>query len=69
MSKVTDGLAFAGAIMPELLGLARDLISRHNGDVDAAKAEMRRIRDYGTAWAASDERGRQELDQMRKAGG
>lgn len=69
MSKVTDGLALAGAILPDLLGLARDLIGRHGSNVPAMKAEIARIRDYGTAWAAADERGRAELEQMRKAGG
>lgn len=69
MSRTTEALEVVTAVLPEVMGLVRDLIGRHGSDVPAIKAELARIRDHGTAWAAADDRGRAELDQMRKAGG
>lgn len=34
-------------IMPELREFARALFTRHGGDVDAAKSELRHVRDHG----------------------
>lgn len=40
-------LKFIALIMPELRELALKLYQRHSGDVDAVKAELRYIGDYG----------------------
>lgn len=69
MSKTSEVLDVVTAVLPDALGLIRDLIGRHGNNVPAIKTEIARIRDHGKAWEAADERGRAELDQMRKAGG
>lgn len=43
---------FAARMLPYALDLLRDLHRRHNGDVAAARAELRAVRDH---WARIEE--------------
>lgn len=65
MSRVGDALTFVGQLMPSLVELGRDLFERYRGDVVAASAEIRRIRDHGAAFIDADARNRAELERLR----
>jgi hypothetical protein len=44
---VLNWAKFLAALLPYLSDLARELFKRHGGDVEAAKAELKTITDYG----------------------
>lgn len=44
---MTTWAIFVIRLMPILKEIALDLYNKHKGDVEAAKTELRRIRDYG----------------------
>jgi hypothetical protein len=44
---VLNWAKFLSLLLPTLTDLARDLFVRHGGNAEAAKSELRTIRDYG----------------------
>jgi hypothetical protein len=56
---------FAATLFPELLGFAIDLFKRHGNNAAAARLEVRRVRDHGTAFLAQDSANREEMEQLK----
>lgn len=63
-------LTFIQSTMPALLDLLGDLFTKHRGNADEAKREIKRIREHATTWTDARDAMQAELAaQQRKAGG
>lgn len=53
--KTASVAVFIIQLMPELRALAQALFARHDGNVEAARAELRRVKDHGAQLANFEE--------------
>lgn len=60
-----DAIKFVALIMPELNALAQKLYQRHNGNVAAAKIELRHISDHGAQLKNFEAEIQRRMDELK----